>query len=508
MNHLSHDALWAAAKESPVGDDYAHLQLCPDCRAQVEDMKFAVGTLFDDPASMPVLPDASARRIGDVLRKAAEKEARSRLWWSAWWPFAFNPGWALAPLAAVFLAFVAYRYTESLQPNVLPAPIAKAPEVLPAPSPAPLPEPEQLAVAPVPAVKKVVASVTSASNARQGKNVPLKKSQQLEEGSTVATSRGGKLWLQLPDGSRAGLTGASQVHLAKLEEKAVTLDITQGSMMVVARHDPSRELRVRAGDLQVIDVGTQFLVSRDGNKTLVAVEEGEVEVEAGDGKRVPVRAGQAVVWNGTKLARQAWAPTAAEAPKAQNATQVAAADETPPIPAEGEKPVPPAPVAEAAQQKPPEQAEWATPENLKDAPTHQPPPMPAPEPQQPPAALPVPVPPTPAPVAAQAPAPTTSQSEDEADVGFLRKLETKLRRIGGSFQGPTRLQRANDIAQLADRRECSDAIGLADEWLTEAVPRGESFNIRRSVLSSKLRCLQYQGRTGDAAAVQRELDKL
>jgi hypothetical protein len=99
-------------------------------------------------------------------------------------------------------------------------------------------------------------------------------------------------------------------------------------------------------------------------------------------------------------------------------------------------------------------------------------------------------------------------SEDEANVSFLNRVQSQLDKIKGVFKPPSRLQRANDISRLADARQCGEVLSAADAWLTEAVPRGESFNLRRSVLSSKLRCLTYQGRTGDAAAVQRELQKL
>src|SRR6185436_4269449 len=143
------------------GDDYAHLQLCVDCRLELDNVKFARG-LLDEPPAPPELSDDAAKRIGNVLRKAAEKEARRRYWWHAWWPFNFSPTWAFAPAAAALLAFIAYRLTAP-QPSEL-SPIARHDDVMvPMPkSPTPPPMPE--APHPLP-VKKVFASVKSTKNA-------------------------------------------------------------------------------------------------------------------------------------------------------------------------------------------------------------------------------------------------------------------------------------------------------------------------------------------------------
>ncbi len=508
--HLSSDALWEAAKSELVGDDYAHLQLCADCREQLESIKVAQGVLVEPPPPPP-LSDASARRIGDVLRKAAEKQARSSLWWGSWWPFNWNPTWTLAPLAAALLAFLAYRLTPAPTVDV-PTPIAKRDgnpvQERPTPTPPPMPE----APHPLP-VKKVLASVKRTKGAKSGDAV-LKKAQQLSEGSTVATAKGGELLMALPDGSQIALASASQVQLAKLEDKAVALDVDKGTLKVVARHDSTRELRVRAGDLEVFDVGTEFIVSREDGNTLVAVEEGEVEVKAG-GQSVPLKAGQAVQYRGGKLERQQWA-TAEELPKPRPPKPVAVAqapakkgspDETPDIPSEPVKATPPppetteppkpAPAAEPVAKTPDTVSspdEWSTPENLKDAELMPaPPPVPAPEPARQ------------APSAAPAQPEMAPPSDDESAASQLEKIR---RKIHGIFNPASRDQRAVQISALVDLRKCNEVLLLSDGWLNEPVPRGESFNLRRSVLSSKKRCLDYLGRTTESQSVQRELDRL
>lgn len=513
--HLSPDMLWEAARTPPEGDDYAHLQLCPDCRLELDNIKLAQSALLEPPPPPP-LSDDSARRIGAVLRKAAETQARRAQWYGAWWPFNFSPTWAFAPAAAALLAFFAYRLTSQPGFEVVPAPMAKN-EV------APTPPPSLEAPRPLP-VKKVLASVKRTKAAKSGSGA-LKKSQQLGEGSTVATAKGGELLMGLPDGSQIGLGEASQVQLAKLEDKSVTLDVARGSLKVVARHDTTRELRVRAGDLEVFDVGTEFIVSRDAERTLVGVEEGEVEVRSASGEIVPLEAGQAVEYRDGKLQRQQWA-SADELPKPRPPSpvkheRVAAAskkpliEDTPDIPAEAPKAAPPAPAPAEEQPKPAETValadepktasspdEWVNPENLKDAPVHQPPPVPAPEgPPAPPA------PPEQQPEVA-APGLPAPPSDEEQDVSFLARLQRARDKIHGAFKPATRLERADAISKLADQHRCTDVVSQADSWLTESVPRGESFHLRRSVLQSKLRCLNYLGRTGDASAVQRELDKL
>jgi hypothetical protein len=523
MSHLSNESLWSVARESPSVDDQAHLAMCEQCRAELDNVKFAQGLLAEPPAPMPVLPEMSARRIGAVLRHAAEKQAERRA--SSWWPFKLSPAWLMAPLAAAALAFVAYGLQLPATHEGGPAPVVAKNEV-PTQVESPVVVPAPVAPSPAAPAKKIVAAVTSARNARLGSSATLKKSQQLEEGSTVATSKGGVLWMKLPDGSRAGLTGASQVQLSKLEEKAVTLDVTQGSLVVVARHDTSRELRVRAGDLEVIDVGTRFLVSKDDKRTLVAVEEGEVEVDA-PGRRVAVHAGQAVEWRGGKLTQEAWAPTADEPkpapPPPSKTAQVE--EDTPPIAplpgAEGKRVAPP--VAEEAVAPAPAPAteppasspeEWDSPANLKTAAANAPPPPPVPAaepevPQQ--AAMAVPVPAVVPAVPANPSNPTPEGGDDATDESFLQRLEHKLKRVANGIVSVTRSRddRAGDITRLsADGRMCSEAISRADAWLAETVAHGESFNLRKSVLRAKLHCLQYQGRTGDAAQVQRQLEKL
>jgi hypothetical protein len=499
--HLTQEQMWGELS----GSAQEHVAFCKKCSGQLESVRFARGALVQ-PSAPPKLSDASARRIGDVLRDAAEKQAERR----AWWPFNFSIGWALAPVAAALLAFAAYVLQQPRTVEQPVAPLAKnEPLVVPAPEPTPAPVIE----APKPVLaKKMTASVTSAKKAGA-----LKKAQQLSEGTTVSTAKGGALWMKLPDGSRAGLTGASEVKLEQLEEKTVALNVSQGSLVVVARHDPSRVLHVRAGELDVVDVGTKFLVSKDEHRTLVAVEEGEVEVNA-PGEKLPVRAGHAVEWRGGKLTQQAWAmeepkpAVVAQAPKKHEVL-----DDTPPIPSEDERKVaPPAPVVapapaaekEPAPEKEPEPQAVTNPDDWSKfqqaAAAETPPPTPSPEP--PPAA-----PTQPAAMAQPQPAATPPTPQEQADdENLVQKLQRKLQRFKDGITAGIRSRedRAGDIvAWSRDERMCNEVIRNADIWLGEQVQKGETFNLRKSVMKAKLHCLEYQGRTGEAQAVRKDLER-
>jgi hypothetical protein len=108
-----------------------------------------------------------------------------------------------------------------------------------------------------------------------------------------------------------------------------------------------------------------------------------------------------------------------------------------------------------------------------------------------------------------APPPTPKEQAD--DESFLQRVQRKVQRFKDGITAGVRSRedRAGDIARWAsDGRTCNEAIHNADVWLSEPVPRGESFTLRRSVMKAKVQCLQYQGRSGDAQAVQKELERL
>ena len=305
MSHLPQETLWELGQPGmPMQPEAeAHLQRCEKCRTALDDVKFAQNLLV--PVEVPALSEVSAKRIGDALFEAAAKQALQRPWWKVLWPFELSPAFGFAAAAAAALAVAVYF-------NRPVAPVGPGDTVVAMPGPSgDQAVPAQVAVQPmVPTPPTRFASVTSARNATDSART-VKKLEQVAEGTTVATAKNGSLWMKLPDGSRAGLAAASQVKLSKLDDSAVALEVSGGSLVMVARHRPDRVLTVRAGDLEVIDVGTRFLVSRDVRRVLVAVEEGSVEIRT-PGKSRSLTAGHSVEYRDGRLTEQVWSQTSDE----------------------------------------------------------------------------------------------------------------------------------------------------------------------------------------------------
>lgn len=75
--------------------------------------------------------------------------------------------------------------------------------------------------------------------------------------------------------------------------KRVVIEMRRGSLDMLVAHDPSRLLVVRAGDTEIEDIGTHFVVDYDGGShVVVRVTEGEVKVKRG-GKHENITAGHA-----------------------------------------------------------------------------------------------------------------------------------------------------------------------------------------------------------------------
>ncbi len=478
MSHLAHDLLWSLSRnELPEPERRAaqlHLDGCPDCRVALDDVKLAQGVLMDLPP-VPAMPDAMARRVGQQLAEAAD--ARAARQFTSWWQSLFTPRFVLGAAMAVALVITgAY-----LLATPTPAPIA-----LPSPTPT-TPSP-----VPAPMAEKKKLSVTIAS----AKKSTATRKQVLSEGATVSTQVGGSVWMQLPDGSRAGLTGASEVTLATLDSKQLTLEVTKGSLAMVVPHREDRVLTVRAGDLEVKDLGTRFLVSREPSHTIVAVEEGVVEVKTPTGTR-QVRAGHAVSWSQGQLSDLDWERSPPPVQAALPSTPVDANPQAPDSVArlaeeDDDSPPPvdetPAPTPGQAELLPPDQTPTAADEQWEGLP-----PKPAPQQKLPP-------------VSAFAPPRTVVTSSERAF--SLRNIERKLRELGTTITSPSaREARARNISLAADAGDCEHALRLADAWLSEPLTNASTEQaMRRNVQLQQVRCLNHLGRTQDANALQRILE--
>lgn len=489
MSHLEHDTLWALSRSELTADDAqaakSHLAQCAECRVALEDVQLAQSVLSVLP-EVPPMPEAMARRVGASLAEAAD--ARAAKHFTSWWQSLFTPRFVFAAALATVLVIVGAWVLASINAPEPSAPIATP---TPAPlTPSPLPAP-QVNPKPAPA-RKLSATVASA------KKSSTSKSQVLAEGSTVATQSGGSVWMKLPDGSRAGLTATSEVKLATLEEKQLTLELNKGNLAMVVPHRLDRVLTVRAGDLEVKDLGTRFLVSRDQNRTLVAVEEGKVEVKTPTGTR-EVHANHAVTWSGGQLVELPWEASAPPAPQ-----PVATAVQEPEVVPEGQpnsiarlsdeeeeddtSPPPPEEVQEEPEALPPDRTPMAADEQWEGLP----PKAPGPQPLGAPPQL---VPPR--------------RAVTATERGFsLKNLERKLRELGSTITSPTlREASMRNIVKAADAGECQFALQLADRWLTEPVTgAANERTMRRTVQLQQVRCLNHLGRKDDAATLLKMIE--
>lgn len=468
MSHLEHDTLWALARTELDGAQAqtarAHLAGCADCRVAFEDVQLAQQVLSVLPEP-PEMPEQMARRVGVSIAEAADAQAAKSF--TSWWSSLFTPRFILAAALGVVLVTIGAWLLASATPQ--PTPIAL-------PTPAPVPEQEPSPALVVAPAKKLSATVASANKSTAN------KAQVLAEGATVTTQKGGSVWMKLPDGSRAGLTATSEVKLHTLEEKQLTLELTRGSLAMVVPHREDRVLTVRAGDLQVIDLGTRFLVSRDTNRTLVAVEEGKVQVNTPSGSR-QLTANHAVSWSNGQLTELAWEPTP---------TAAAAALDTPVVPegpthsiarlSEEEEPEDGPPPPEETQEEEVQQAEpppdrtpiaadeqWAGPP-VKNAPALVP----------------------------------QKRMTSTAERGFsLKNIERKLREAGTVITSKTgREAAARNVTLTADANDCHHALRLADRWLTDPITgAANEAELRRSVQLQQVRCLNHLGRTQDAETI-------
>jgi transmembrane sensor len=110
----------------------------------------------------------------------------------------------------------------------------------------------------------------------------------------------------LPDGSRADLATRSTMQLQYNDEVRL-LNMTDGVAHFTVAHDPERPFIVRAGDFYVRATGTAFNVRYSGERTVVTVTEGTVDVYPVAQQPEPaapppadalrIKAGREVVWD-------------------------------------------------------------------------------------------------------------------------------------------------------------------------------------------------------------------
>jgi transmembrane sensor len=97
-------------------------------------------------------------------------------------------------------------------------------------------------------------------------------------GDHYSASVGKVVSVPLKDGSSIILNAGSKVRV-NLTPQERRVDLERGEAFFVVAKDPRRPFVVQAGDKQVIAVGTQFSVRRDGDEVRVIVTEGTVQLK-------------------------------------------------------------------------------------------------------------------------------------------------------------------------------------------------------------------------------------
>lgn len=97
---------------------------------------------------------------------------------------------------------------------------------------------------------------------------------------SLATARGERKRVTLPDGSLLELNTDTQVRVALYADRRL-VELLAGEALFTVSPDAARPFTVDAGDAQVLVTGTRFNVRRDGAAVALAVDEGSVAFSAG-----------------------------------------------------------------------------------------------------------------------------------------------------------------------------------------------------------------------------------
>jgi len=98
----------------------------------------------------------------------------------------------------------------------------------------------------------------------------------------IATAPGEHRTIDLADGSRVALNGATRVSFDPGKPRHMVLE--QGEALFEVRHDEDNPFVVISGDTRLVDAGTVFNVVREGEGIEVAVSEGAVIYKPGPGE--------------------------------------------------------------------------------------------------------------------------------------------------------------------------------------------------------------------------------
>jgi len=100
----------------------------------------------------------------------------------------------------------------------------------------------------------------------------------------IATAIGGHRSITLRDGSTVELSTDTIVRISQTDD-ARTIKLDRGEAYFQVKHDAARPFMVEAGDHQLTDLGTRFIVRRDADRLDVSVVDGRVLFDAKNATR-------------------------------------------------------------------------------------------------------------------------------------------------------------------------------------------------------------------------------
>lgn len=134
--------------------------------------------------------------------------------------------------------------------------------------------------------------------------LPLALPGSLSASQTVATARGERRTLTLPDGSGLTLDAASRVAI-DYGPTCRCLRLLAGNALFAVSHGDPRPFAVRSAGGEVRDIGTEFVVDRSGERSTVAVLTGLVEVRPDGQPARRLQAGEALALDGSPAGAEA-----------------------------------------------------------------------------------------------------------------------------------------------------------------------------------------------------------
>lgn len=257
--HPSEPMVEALCRGEADAEAMAHVAGCAPCTARVRERRAVLGLLQ---ALEPVEPsELEWKRIDRHVVEALEQQAARRAPPRAWVVVAMPALGALAALLVVALKLVA---------------VARAPQ-----PPAPL--------AAVVAPAQAAVALAIGGEAHTGR-----PGTEILEGDLLDAARG-TLQVQTAAATGIDLAPGSRARATRLRVGQTAFALEQGTLRAEVRPLlAGASFTVRAGDLAVHVVGTQFLVAREAGFTRVAVIHGRVRVDREGADAVEVPAGSAV----------------------------------------------------------------------------------------------------------------------------------------------------------------------------------------------------------------------